>query len=368
MINQKILIDKFLELVRINGPSLHESKVVSYILKTFSGKNLDIAVDDAGKKIHGDTGNLLLRVPGKGDPLLLMAHLDTVEPTINLNPVHESGTIRSDGSTILGADDRSGVAVLLAVVDMLLESEKNHRPLEIVFTVGEELGMLGANEFNFKQLKAKEGYVLDASRPVGTFVSSTPTAVDIDMSFHGRAAHAGVSPENGINALSIAIEVFKVFPTGRIDAQTTANIGLINGGSGVNVVPEKVAATGEIRSFSDKRIEDFCKALVQTAEQISDNTGGKAKILFNSAFQGYQLDQSLQVVQNFRKACEGNKIPFEAVVHYGGSDANVVNENGIKAVNLGVGVVNPHSKSENISVESLINLAKVVAVLVKDQS
>jgi len=364
-IDERELVSLFLRLAEINGPSLAESAVVEALIRCLSSDRVNCRVDDAAKQVNGDTGNLIVTKAGIGEPLLLMAHLDTVTPTAELRPIVENGIIRSSGNTILGADDRAGVAAICLLFKELERSGRPHRPLEVVFSVGEELGMLGAMALDYSQLSARSGYILDASRPVGSYVARTPSAVDINMTFSGRAAHSGVAVEQGINALSIALETLKAFPVGRLDDETTANIGVIEGGSAVNVVPETVTASGEIRSFSDETIDKQCQLLKETAQRTAEAAGGTVCIDCFKAFQGFELPYDLDVVQNLHRACAQLDLPFEAVTHYGGSDANVVNAKGIHALNLGVGVNQPHAKTESIAVADLVNTTKLLFELVR---
>lgn len=364
-IDETELVSLFLRLAEINGPSLAESPIVNELIQCLSSERVHCRVDDAAETVGGDTGNLIVTMDGTGEPLLLMAHLDTVAPTAELRPIVKEGMIYSSGDTILGADDRAGVAAICTLIAELERTGQPHRPLEVVFSVGEELGMLGAMALDYSTLSARAGYILDASRPVGSYVARTPSAVDINMTFTGRAAHSGVAVEQGINALSIALETLKAFPVGRLDEETTANIGVIEGGSAINVVPETVTANGEIRSFSDTTIDRHCATLKATAQARAEAAGGTVQIDCFKAFQGFQLRDDLPVVCDLQRACARLDLPFDAVTHYGGSDANVVNAKGIHALNLGVGVNQPHAKTESIAVADLVNITKLLFELVR---
>jgi tripeptide aminopeptidase len=293
-----------------------------------------------------------------------MAHLDTVSSTRSINPVLKSGLITSDGTTILGADDRAGVAVILHVLETLAALNGRHRSVQVVFSVAEELGMFGSSRLNSGLLKAREGYILDCSRPVGCYVARTPTAVDIQFEFTGKASHSGVAIENGINAISMALEVLADFPVGRVDPDTTANIGTIQGGTAVNVVPEKVTAKGEIRSFNPDRIEALKERLQKKSKVVAEKYRGKAKIDFTVGFKGFHLKPDLPVIKRLESVCQRLDISTDPLVYYGGSDANVMNGMGIQAVNLGIGVKNPHSKNEQIAMKDLVSITEVVTQLI----
>ncbi len=368
-IDRDKIINDFLELVQIDAVSKQERAIADYIIKKCNSWSLAAFEDDAAKKIGGNCGNIIIHVPpadGKqsNNPLLLMAHLDTVKSTRDLKPVVENGMIRSSGDTILGADDRAGVAVILYLVEQFVTNKTKHRGLEIIFSVGEEMGMLGANQLDFSKLAAREGYILDCSREPGCYVAKTPTAVDIQIDIIGRAAHSAVNPEKGINAISMAADVLKNFDVGRIDENTVANIGTINGGSAINIVPDNIRLTGEIRSFNSKTITTLQQQLNEECEKVTKKYGGEINVSFTTGFEGFELDLDQPAVKRLELTMQQMDLKPEPLVYYGGSDANVVNKNGITAVNLGVGVNNPHSNDENIAVSNLVSIAHLTKELV----
>ena len=365
-VEEERLTDLFLELINIDGISLSERAVADYIIQRLEKQNIKVEEDGTGNKIRGNTGNLIITLPGTGneDPLLLMAHLDTVSSTKSINPVLKNGVITSDGTTILGADDRAGVTALLYLLETLNTLNRRHRGIQVVFSVAEELGMFGSSHLNSVLLKAREGYILDCSKPVGCYVARTPTAMDIQFEFFGKASHSGVAIENGINAISMALEMLAEFPVGRVDPDTTANIGTIEGGTAVNVVPEKVKAKGEIRSFDSDRIRTLEEQLRRKAQEIAGKYKGKVKIDFTEGFRGFHLKPDLPVIRRLETVCRRLGISPEPLVYYGGSDANVMNGMGIKAVNLGIGIENPHSKNERIAVKDLKSITEVVIQLI----
>ncbi|MFO7889958.1 MAG: M20/M25/M40 family metallo-hydrolase [bacterium] len=367
-INKDALVKQFFNLACIDGISRDERAVADFILDHLNSMNISAKEDDTADKIGGNTGNIIVRFPGKSsnnqNPLLLMAHMDTVDHTSELKPVIEQGIIKSGGETILGADDRAGVAIILHVLEYLHKNNIDHRPLEVVFSVGEEKGMLGSSHLNFSQLKSQKGYILDCSRPPGQYVACTPSSFDVNFKFLGKASHAGVAIEDGINAVSMALEVLQTFPIGRIDAETTANIGTINGGTAVNVVPEKVSATGEIRSFKPETINSICSKLEKQGQTIADKYGGKVDIQCIPIFEGFNLSEDIPVVTRLISAYKKLSLKPEGLTYYGGSDANIVNKHNINTVNIGVGIKNPHSHNEEIAVKDLVTSAEIVLDLV----
>lgn len=371
MVDQKKLIDLFLELVKIDGISLQERHVADFVYERLSALAVTCSEDDAARKINGNSGNLIIRLGASRNgqrPLLLAAHLDTVRSTAQVQPIVENGIIKSDGKTILGADNRAGVAVLLYLIETLVSQNLKHRPLEVVFTVAEELGMYGARALDFSILKAREGYILDCSRDVGYYVATTPTAVDFKLEFQGRAAHSGIAPEKGINALSMAVDLLAQFPVGRIDQDTVANVGMIHGGGATNVVPEWISAQGEIRSFNDAKIADLQKLLEANAAAVAQKYRGKINIEWQPGFQGFKLKQKDHAVQVLETALQEMGYLPEGLVYYGGSDANVYNAQDITAVNIGIGASNPHSNEEYISVKNLNATASLMLKLVEARS
>ncbi|MGE5140747.1 MAG: M20/M25/M40 family metallo-hydrolase, partial [Rudaea sp.] len=255
MINQDRLVNTFLDLVRIDSPSGSEGEAAQYVAGVLRELGLEPRIDEMG--------NVTARLEGKGKPLLLSAHMDNVEPGRGITPVIENGDIKSDGKTVLGADDLAGVAAILEGLRSLIEDQAEHIPLELAITTQEEVGLAGAKGLDLEQFKAKEGVVLDSGGAVGKITISAPTHNELDATITGKAAHSGSSPEKGIDAIRIAAEAITHMKLGRIDKETTANIGMIRGGTARNAVPEQVDLTGEARSRNPKKAERQIKAMKQ---------------------------------------------------------------------------------------------------------
>jgi tripeptide aminopeptidase len=304
--------------------------------------------------------------PALGSPLMLVAHMDTVATTAGIKPVIENGTIRSDGTTILGADNRAGVALILFIAQEL-EGQKAHRPIELVFTVAEELGMLGALQLNFDHLQAKNAYIFDCSAKPGSYVERTPTAYDFKLIFKGRPSHSAVAPEKGINALQMALQVLNRFPVGRINEDTVANIGTVHGGSADNVVPDHMTVTGEFRSFKSSEIERLRKQLNDDAHQAADTLGGLVDAEFTLSFDGFQLSSDKNAVRRLRAVFEKLQLTANPMTYYGGSDANVFNAKGITAVNVGIGAQGAHSHQESIDLADMQKSAEIVFELLSPE-
>lgn len=370
MVNQNKLIDLFLSLVQIDAVSLNERPVADFIIQKLSQLGIDVKEDEAGGKINGNCGNLIVRLSnGKDDDnsILCMAHLDTVKSTENLKPVVNNGIIQSDGNTILGADDRAGVAVILYILEEITSNKRSHRNVEVVFSVAEEIGMRGTMSLDFSTLRSKEGYILDCSRKPGCFVAQTPTAVDLKVEFHGRGAHSAVNPEAGINAISMAMEALSQFPVGRVDEHTVANIGMIHGGQAINIVPDHVVCEGECRSFDKAKIDAVKKDFEFTCKSVAEKYGGTINPSFKTGFVGFNLERDLPVIRRLESGLRSIGLEPDPLVYYGGSDANVLNRNGITAVNIGIGVNNPHSHQESIGIKDLIKTAQLMMQVLEVQ-
>ncbi|MBD3287678.1 M20/M25/M40 family metallo-hydrolase [candidate division KSB1 bacterium] len=367
-VDQERLIQLFLDLVEIDGVSLKERLVADAIKKRLSQIDVSFYEDEAASKINGNCGNLVIQNFNRSktdDSLLLLAHLDTVQSTANLKAVVENDIIRSDGSTILGGDDRTGVAIILYVIEEIARRKLRHRNFEVVFSVAEELGMHGTLALDFGKLHSWSGYIFDCSRETGCYVATTPTAIDFQIEFQGKSAHSGVAPEKGINALSMAVELTRKIPVGRVDEQTVANVGKITGGTAINVVPDHVVIAGEIRSFNRDKIDEICENIRQDAASISEKYGGNINVDFTTGFEGFHLSKDQRVVNDLEKNMGELGIRPDPLKYYGGSDANVLNANGISAVNIGIGVNNPHSNNEFVVIDDFVKATKLLLRLLE---
>ena len=256
MIDAARLKDEFLELVSIASPSRREGTIVER-LEASQGHGRERRGGTAGEKIGGDTGNLLARFPGDtpgAPPFLLSGHMDTVGPAEAIHPVVEGDVVRTDGTSVLGGDDKAGVVAILEAVRVLRERRIPHGDLEVVLTISEEYGLLGAKNFDTGRLRAKRGLVLDVDG-VCELITRAPAANRMSFTVHGLAAHAGICPEQGMSAIRIAAEAIAAMKLGRLDAETTANLGIIQGGLAGNIVPASVTVRGETRSLSLEKLE-----------------------------------------------------------------------------------------------------------------
>lgn len=343
---EKFVVNTFLDLVKIDSPSGYENNIREYLSKRLALLGSYPEIDNRG--------NLFGKIDGVGEPSLLCAHMDTVEPGRGVNPVMSGDVIKSKGKTILGADNKVAVAAILEALNFVDVSKR--RALEIIFSVCEETNG-GINKFNFDKLKSKSGIVADSSNPVGTIILSAPWIEELKIEVLGLAAHAG-RPENGINALTVVTKAMNQLKWGRVDDETTSNIGLIRGGQATNTIPDRILLEGEVRSFSKMKLERNIKKINKVFSYETQNM--KAKLIFKSELYCPGYNHSTADVAEIVRAINKTGIRPRFDTTFGGSDANTFNLNGIKVVNIGDGTMNTHTVNESISVKDLVNLTKVI--------
>lgn len=367
-IDRQELIDTFLQLAVINGPSLEERTIADHVKGLFTGFGFTVTEDGTAAKINGNTGNLICTPPGY-DPsqpsIALCAHLDTVQPTAKLVPVVTAERIATDGTTILGGDDRLGVAVLTYIAKHLKDAAPPVKNFVCVFTVGEELGMYGANHVDLKPYRVSEAYILDCSKRPGIYIKDGAGCLIFTATFKGKSAHAGVAPEEGINAITLAAAAIAGVPFGRIDPETTSNIGKITGGGATNVVPDEVMLTGEVRSFTPEKINAQFKKITDSFHAAVAN-GGSVTITSEMDFHPYVHDERSAIVQRMERALRTAGLTPKGIRYTGGSDANSYNGNGVPAVNIGTGAQKPHSFEEFILIEDLIKSTEIAIALIQE--
>jgi tripeptide aminopeptidase len=359
-VDAQTVLDTFLRLVRIDSPSGHEAPVAAY---------LEPLIRDLGFDTRRDpTGNLIGVRPGRGaaagaTPLILSAHMDTVQPGIGIKPRVEDGVVRTDGTTILGADDKAGITAILEALRVLDAGGAPCRPLELVFTVEEETGLTGAKGLDIAALRSRQAVVLDSNGPVGTIVNQAPASDHIEAVVTGRAAHAGVAPEQGINALVAVARALADMRLGRIDAETTANFGVIAGGAATNIVPERVELKGEARSRSEAGLRGQTEHMVSRLKDAAAALGATAEVSVSRAYGAIDVAPDSPLIADLSVALRACGLEPSLQPTGGGSDANILNAAGIEAVNLGVGYSGPHSVDEHIAVEDLVKVTQVVCAL-----
>ncbi|MEW6189167.1 MAG: M20/M25/M40 family metallo-hydrolase [Actinomycetota bacterium] len=367
MINTSRLVKTFSELIKVDSLTFYEERVAEYIANKLGELDIDVCIDDAGERVGGDTGNVIAHLPGNtsAPTLLFNAHLDTVEPGIGIEPQIKDGIIRSKGDTILGADDKAGVAIILEMLYVLKASGLPHGDIEVVFTIAEEKGLFGSKNLDLSRFKAKFGYILDCEGPPGRIVTRAPFQDSIKALFKGKSAHAGICPERGINAIQAAAIAISRMNLGRIDDETTANIGVIKGGLAANIVPEETSIEGEARSLSLQKLEAQVRHMESCLTEGGKTVGAKLDLEVSRVYDGFTLSSEDEVVKIAMDAARAVGIEPKLIATGGGSDANVFNKAGISTVNLSVGAVNVHSTNEQIAIADLEVVANMTLEIVR---
>ena len=360
MINQEQLLDTFLELVRIDSPSLHEQAIGDELAARLAGWGLAVERDASGNVFGWLDGS-----PTGGDSLLLNAHMDTVGEDRGIRPVIRDGVVTSDGSTILGGDDKSGIAIILQVLQVLKEQGLPHRPLEVLFTVEEELNLGRAGRIDVGRLRSRQGLVLDSGGPIGSYVTAAPSQDKIEVTVLGKAAHAGSEPELGINAIRVAAEAIAAMPLGRIDEETTANIGVIKGGTVTNIVPDNVFVNGMARSRNQAKLERQVAAMVRALEEAAARHGARLDLKVEHAYRLYEVPEDSAMRQAFEAAAR--RVGLVPLPHPsgGGSDANILNHAGIQALPISTGMTAVHTHDESIAIADMAQCAELVLEMVR---
>lgn len=374
MINKQRLLDTFLELVQINSESGNETEIQKVLKAKFIALGLDVVEDQAGENEGLGANNLICTLKSNINDayinkIYFTSHMDTVVPGIDIKPIiKEDGYIYSDGTTILGADDKAGLASILEMVQTLIEQGIPHGQIQFVITVAEEIGLEGAKHLNQSLLDADFGYAVDASMPVGTTVIGAPTQMKIDATIYGKKAHASM-PDKGVSAINIASKAVSEMKLGKIDEYTTANIGRFEGGSATNIVADKVTLNAEARSHSDKSIQDQVEHMKAVFEKVANKYGGSAEVQITKSYPGFTVSDTETVTNIAKASAVSLGLNPKTTVGGGGSDGNIINGLGIPTVILGVGYEHIHTTNERMPIESLNLLAeqllKIVEIITK---
>ncbi len=369
MIDQKKLLNKFLELVGINGESGNEKQVAEYIKQNLYNLNIPFNEDDAGKSFGGNQGNILGYYSGLNKdvpPILFSSHMDTIEPTKGIEPEIENGKVRTKGNTILGADNRVGVAILLSVIKNIIENKIETGPIYLAFTVAEEIGMFGAKNLKNIDPNLCCGFVFDSSADPGKIITSAPASSKLVFKVLGKSSHAAVQPEKGVNAIKIAAEAISKIETGRVTTTCTINFGVISGGKAINIVPDEVIVEAEARSQSNEELTERIDEIKSVFDSAASKFGGKIELNVFWKYTAFNLDEDSEPVKISKQAIESLGLKPETIVYPGGSDANVFNSNGIMSVNLGVGFKNVHSEKEYMEIKKLTDAANIGLLIAKE--
>lgn len=385
MIDEKRLVDVFLRLARLDAPSLDERQVADAVTAELRALGLSVTEDDAASRLGGTTGNLLCRVPANWAiehvpdddkpagwdkkalqaPVLFSTHLDTVQPCLDKKIQLGSDRIfRSDGTTILGADDLAGVSAVLALLHELRAGKKPHRPLERLFSVAEEVHLQGISVFDASSLRAREGYVLDTSGSPGTGIIAAPGHLHLSFAVQGRPAHAGIAPETGISAIAVAAQGIARMRLGRVDPETTANIGRIEGGGETNIVAASCTVTAECRSLDPARLAAQARHMIDSMAEAAAEAGATVSVQTHQSYHPYRVDPDQPVARRFKAACTAIGKTARLVATGGGSDLNVLSQAGLSGMVLSCGMQQVHSGSEFLALDDLSDLVRLLLALV----
>lgn len=368
MIDTQRVKQIFMDLLRINSPSKQEREVADYVKVRLQGLGFEVEEDNTGEEIGGNAGNVIAfrkgTVPG-AKSIFLSCHMDTVEPTDKLNVIVDDTEIRSDGSTILGADDKAGIAAVIEAVTSITEEGASHGDIQILFDVSEEVGLQGARALDRSKIRAKIGFVFDTQKPVAGITVSAPSHENISVTITGKAAHAGIAPEQGVSAIVAASRAIAKMKLGRIDEETTANIGVIEGGKARNIVPDMVRIRAEARSRNNEKLAAQVAHMKRVFEEEASAIGARAEVRSEKEYSTFRFSKDDEVVKLAMAA--SRKIGIEPTFQDGGggSDANVFNSAGIPAVVIGVGYDGAHSPSERIAIADLSKAAEYAAALIE---
>jgi tripeptide aminopeptidase len=359
-------LDLFLELAAIPSPSGEEREVADRVLAYLRDCGLHPEEDGTGPSVGSTMGNIYARLEptAEGEPLFFCAHLDTVPPVDAIEPVVEDGIVRNRNRAILGGDNKSAVVAFLEAARRVLAEGRPHAGIELVLTSMEEVGLVGAEAFDHGRLLSRWGYVYDHAEPVGGIILGAPSSQKLEVVFHGRSAHAGMFPEEGRSAIVAAARAIAEMPLGRIDDETTANIGTIDGGTAGNVVPDRCRLVGEARSHSERKLAEQVQAMQDAVTFAAGLCECEAETTFTKSFTAYRFSRDDIPIRLAAEALTRTGLEPVYLLSGGGADANVFNERGLQCVNLANGMAEIHTPDEHIAVADLERMVDVTLALV----
>jgi tripeptide aminopeptidase len=363
------VVELFTQLAAVPSPPGEEREVADRVAGYLGELGLTVDEDDAGERIGSTAGNLLARIEPTSDggtPLFLCAHLDTVPPEGPLEPViDDEGILRNAGGTILGADNKAAVAAMLEGARRIVADERPHAGIELLFTPKEEIGLLGAAAFDHSRLRARVGYVYDMAAPIGDVILGAPHSHSMQVRFHGRAAHSGMYPEEGRSAIAAAAKAISDFRLGRLDEDTTANVGVIEGGTAGNIVPEHCTFLAEARSHDERKLADTVQEMLDAITFAAGLEECEVETEVHKSYRGYRFRRDDLAVRIAADALAASGFEPRFGLTGGAADANVFNERGLACVNLANGMTDIHTPDERIAVVDLEAMVGVTLALVE---
>jgi len=367
MVNRERVVKEFMKYVQIDSLTRSEGNFAKFITEELERLGLEIDFDNAGEKIGSDANNIIATLKGDKDtkPIMLCCHMDTVTPGEGIKPIIKDDVIYSDGTTILGGDNKAGIAAIIEALKVVKEQNISHGDIEVVFTIAEEGGLNGSKNLDYSKIRSKRAFVLDSGGDPGEIIIQGPAQDKIDVKIKGKSAHAGVCPEEGISAIQVAAAAISRMNLLRIDEDTTANIGIINGGKATNIVTPEVEIKAEARSLSDEKLDKQTAHMIECFKEAAKEFGAEVEINTSRAYGAFKIDENDEIVKLVKKACDNIGLKAYTGSTGGGSDTNILNVNGIKAVNLGIGARKPHTLEEHLRIEDLVNTSKLVLEIIK---
>ncbi|SDO08340.1 peptidase T-like protein [Paenibacillus sp. yr247] len=372
MIQQNRLVQEFISLVKVDSETRFEQDICVVLKEKFSSLGLHVMEDDSMAKSGHGSGNLICTLEATDSnsaipTIFFTSHMDTVAPGKGIKPqIGDDGFIRSDGTTILGSDDKAGIAAMIEGIQVLKEQNIPHGRIQFVITAGEESGLKGARAMDRSVMEAEFGFALDSNGSIGDIATAAPGRAEIEIIFHGKSAHAGVNPEDGISAIQVASKAVARMSLGRIDSETTANIGSFSGVGPLNVVCDKVMLEAEARSIVQHKLEAQIAAMKEACESAAADAGTTCEFNSNIVYASYMHDDSAPIVQLTARALTTLGLKARTFHSGGGSDANIFNGMGIPTVNLAVGYHEIHTTKEHIAISDLVKTAELLVALVKE--
>lgn len=364
--NYERLQNSFIEMIKLPSESRNEKEFAMYLKSKLESLGFETKIDNSDIETGSNVGNLLARLKGNKNvqPVLFATHMDTVTPGIGINPVIEDGYIKTDGKTILGSDDKAGIAAFIEAVTSLIENNEEFGDIEALFSTCEEVGLLGAKNTEISFFNSKIAYALDASGAPGTLITQAPSHDILNVKVFGKAVHAGLEPEKGISAIIVLSDAISNMNLLRIDSETTANVGTINGGSANNIVAESCEATFEARSLNETKLDSQIKHMLSCLRNSCDKFNTDFTYELYREYPTLVISDDSPVVQIFKNACDNLNISFVEKSTGGGSDANILSGKGFSIAVPAIGMENPHSVNEMISIENLNNMARLTKEII----
>lgn len=365
LIREERIINNFLNMLNQESPSFKELPMGKWLVEYFNKRNIDVFMDQVAAKTGGNCGNIIAHIKSnsqsKSKPICFCAHIDQIPPCCNIVPKVEGNLIKTDGTTTLGGDDKAGIAAILEALEHILEEDLPHREMYLLFTVCEEVGMLGSKNLDVSMIPVEDIIIVDAAGPAGIVAYKAPGMNTIEVTFKGIKAHAGIEPEKGLSAIKVAAEAISLMHIGRIDNETTSNIGIIEGGEANNIVPDKVKITAEVRSHSSEKLEYEKNYIIECCKTIVNRYNSSFEFKCDLEFPRMELSKESYAYNLCVNAFEAEGIKPEILIIGGGSDANILSSKGFNCAIISVGMSNVHTVEETLSIKDMLDTTKVIA-------